>query len=139
MGWSLKLRWKTRVRMMRRTAPAGKIGCSRSSRCSNARASVLIERFYSGQRDGQVTFRDGVGGAKTRLLERRLLLLNKRRVDRLTQPSDGSGRAQIALTLLVDALGDEGRGRNTQIFQPPRGRAFSAALDDNAQPRSRLC
>ena len=101
---------------MRRSPPVGKIGCTCSSRCAKASASVLTERFYSGQRDGQVTFRDGVDGAKTRLLERRLLLLNKRREERLTQPSDGSARAQIALTLLADALGDEGRAVETHQY-----------------------
>lgn len=79
-------------------------------------AGVLTERFYSGQRDGQMTFRDGVGGAKTRLLERHLLSPNKRGGERLTRPSDRSGRAEIALTLLADALGDEGRAVETHEY-----------------------
>jgi len=68
----------------------------------------LTERFYSGQRDGQVTFRDGIGGAKKHPLEPRFVLL-KHELQKMTRPNDGSRRSQLALTLLRDALGDEAR------------------------------
>ena len=67
----------------------------------------MSERFYSG-RHGQVTVRDGIGGAKKRPLEPRVVLF-KHGKDKFARPSDSSGRAQIAFTLLADALGDEAR------------------------------
>jgi len=70
----------------------------------NARLG-LTERFYSGQRDGQVTFRDGIGGGKKHPLEPRFVLL-KHELQKTTRPNDGS---KLALTLLADALGDEAR------------------------------
>jgi hypothetical protein len=70
----------------------------------NARLG-LTERFYSGQRDGQVTFRDGIGGGKKHPLEPRFVLL-KQELQKTTRPNDGS---KLALTLLADALGDEAR------------------------------
>jgi uncharacterized protein DUF6166 len=62
----------------------------------------LAERFYRGDRDGQVTVREGNGGA-TRILGP---LLDKR-------AGGGSGSAQIALKLLADALSDEARAIET--------------------------
>jgi hypothetical protein len=68
----------------------------------------VTERFYSGQRDGKVMFRDGVGGAPKRPLVPRDVLF--RQGERgFMRPSDGTGQSQIALTLLADALGDEAR------------------------------
>jgi hypothetical protein len=75
----------------------------------------LTERFYSGQRDGQVTVRDGIGGAKKRPLEPRFVLL-KHEEKGFARPRDGSGSAQIALTLLADALGDEAYAIETHEY-----------------------
>jgi hypothetical protein len=68
----------------------------------------VTERFYSGQRDGQVVVRDGVGGGLKRPLVPRDVLF--RQGERgFVRPSVGTGQSQIALTLLTDALGDEAR------------------------------
>jgi len=67
----------------------------------------LVERFYLGQRDGQVTVREGNGGARRPLPPRSVLLKHR---------ADGSEHAQIALTLLADALGDEARAIATHEY-----------------------
>jgi hypothetical protein len=67
----------------------------------------LSERFYLGQRDGQVTVREGNGGARRPLPPRYVWLKHG---------ADGSGPAQIALTLLADALGDEARAIETHEY-----------------------
>jgi hypothetical protein len=66
----------------------------------------MPERFYSGQRDGQVTVREGIGGANKRPLEPRSVLF-KHGEKGFPRLSDHSGRAHIALAILVDAVGDE--------------------------------
>ncbi len=68
----------------------------------------MTERFYSGQQDGQVMFRDGSGGGKKHPLEPRFVLL-KHELQKTTPPNEGYMRSQLALTLLVDVLGDEAR------------------------------
>ena len=68
----------------------------------------MTERFYSGRRDGQVTVRDGIPAANTRPLPPHAVLF-KHDEKGLTRIGDGSGRAEIALTLLADVLGDEAR------------------------------
>jgi hypothetical protein len=64
----------------------------------------VSERFYSGGRDRHVTVRDGLRGAPRRPLEPRSVLF-KGGEKGFASPSDGS--AQIALTILADAVGDE--------------------------------
>jgi hypothetical protein len=96
---------------MRGSRPTGRMWRTLSSRCSKqerqeGKARILTERFYSGQRDGQVTVRDGIGGAKKRPLEPRFVQ-PKHGEKGFARPGDGSGSTQIALTLLADALGDE--------------------------------
>ena len=61
---------------------------------------MLTERFYFGQRDGQVTVRESNDDAKRPLPPRSVPL---------KQGADASERARIALALLADALGDEAR------------------------------
>lgn len=68
---------------------------------------LVSERFYSGQRDGQLTVRDGTMGAK-RPLELRFDL-RKDPAPRLGQAVDSPEHTLLALTLLADALGDEKR------------------------------
>jgi hypothetical protein len=68
---------------------------------------ILTERFYSGGRDGQVSVRDGVSGTKKRLLEPHSVSFEHAEV---------SGPAQIALTLLADALGDEAHATETHKY-----------------------
>jgi Family of unknown function (DUF6166) len=68
----------------------------------------LTERFYSGQRDGRMTVRDGIGHSEKRPLAPRSVLF-KHGTEQIAAPRDASERAQIALTLLADALGDEAR------------------------------
>jgi hypothetical protein len=75
----------------------------------------LTERFYSGQRDGRMTVRDGVGLAEKRPLEPRSILF-KHGTEQIAAARDASGRAQIALTLLADALGDEARAIETHEY-----------------------
>jgi Family of unknown function (DUF6166) len=74
------------------------------ARKSRTKRGIVSERFYSGRRDGYVTVRDGVPGAAKRPLEPRSVLF-KRGEKGFASPGDGS--AQIALTILADALGDE--------------------------------
>lgn len=62
-----------------------------------------------------MTVRDGIGGAKKRPLEPRAVLF-KHGKEKFAQPSDSSGRAQIALTLLADALGDEARAMQAHEY-----------------------
>ena len=81
---------------------------------ARTRGRILTERFYSGQRDGQVTIRDGIGSAQKRLLEPRSVLF-KHGEKGSTLPGDASAR-QIALTLLADALGDEVRAIETHEY-----------------------
>lgn len=97
------------MEVMREAPLVGRMNCPVVGDGLHRVARILSERFYSGQRNGQVTFRDGVGGAKKRLLEPRLALLNKHGEERVVRPSDEPGRAQIALSLLADALGNEER------------------------------
>ena len=78
-------------------------------------AGILSERFYSGQRDGQVTVRDGVGGTK------RLPLVPGARLFKqgekgLSRPDSAPQCMQIALTLLADALADETYARETHEY-----------------------
>ena len=68
----------------------------------------MTERFYAGQQDGRMTVRDGIGRAEKHPLGLRSVLF-KRGTQQIATPSDGSGHAQIAFTLLADALGDEAR------------------------------
>jgi hypothetical protein len=68
----------------------------------------LTERFYSGRRGGTVTIRDGIGAANKRPLPPHAVLFKHGEMG-LTRIGDGSGRAEIALTLLTDALGNEAR------------------------------
>jgi hypothetical protein len=71
------------------------------------KAGILTERFYFGQRDGQVTVREGNDGAKRPLPPRSVLLKHR---------TEGSEHAQIALKLLADALGDEARAIATHEY-----------------------
>lgn len=73
----------------------------------------MTERFYSGRRDGQVTVREGFRGAEKRPLEPRSVLF-KRGEKGFASPGDGS--AQIALTILADALGDEASALKTHEY-----------------------
>ena len=73
----------------------------------------MPERFYSGRRDGQVTVRDGIRGATKRPLEPRSVLF-KRGEKGFASPGDTS--AQIALTILADALGDEASAIKTHEY-----------------------
>lgn len=73
----------------------------------------MTERFYSGQGDNQVKVRDGIGGTQKRPLEPSFALL-KHGTDGPVRLGDG--RAQMALALLADALGDEARAIKTHEY-----------------------
>lgn len=65
----------------------------------------MVERFYSGTTDGQVTAREG--GTSYRLTAR--LDLRHHSSTGFLWGINGSGPAQLALALLADALGDDRR------------------------------
>ena len=75
----------------------------------------MTERFYSGQRNGQLTVRDGGGGAPKRVLAIRFDL-RQQRTEVIARIRDGADPALIALTLLADALGDDARALETHEY-----------------------
>jgi hypothetical protein len=78
------------------------------------RRGIVLERFYSGQRNGPVTVREGAGGVNKRPLEPRSILFKQG--EKGIAGGHGSECSQIALTILEDALGDQASAKATHEY-----------------------
>jgi hypothetical protein len=104
---------------------------------SRMRIGIVLERFYSGQRNGPVTVREGAGGVKKRPARTSLCFV---------QAGGKGNRGRPRLRVLANRSHDPRRCswrsgfsvKDARIFQPSCWRAISGTLDDIAQPRPRL-
>jgi Family of unknown function (DUF6166) len=78
------------------------------------RIGIVLERFYSGQRNGPVTVREGAGGVKKRPARTSLCFVQAG--GKGNRGGHGSEYSQIALTILEDALGDQASALKTHEY-----------------------